>query len=1005
VLYTGDYSCDEDRHLTGAEVPALAPSLSLTALTGAINGTTTASGGVSGSGGGGVAPPDVLIVEATHGIQCLETRAERERRFCDAVEKVVRRGGKCLIPVFALGRAQELLLILEELWARKPHLQSVPMYHASRLATASLGVYKAFVGHMTPALQAAVSSGRNPWDFRHIRNIRGTIEDFREPHGPCVVIAAPGMLQSGFSRQLFDRWCEDGRNGVILAGYSTENTLARRLEANPAEVDTLSNRRVPRRMGIDRISFSAHADYRQTSAFLDALRPRAVVLVHGERTEMLRLHKKLTVDKRLQCHMPPNLRTLGLALPERRVVRSLGALARDSQLRLLRAEGEAAAAQQASQPPSVRVSGFLVKRHFDYFLMSSEDLPHFTPLTTHALLQRQHVPYRAGLPLLKAFAAALFGAVDEEVEAVDGASGAVLLRGQRAERARARHLQRTANHAAAGAIADGGKAEQDTHDADEALPPGHRFRSVLVVARSIRITHAPPDRIVLEWNAAPLADTVADTLVSLISQAEVSRASVAMHTSGAPCSHSHSHAHADGACTPGHAQGAVDGDASPGGGARRAKKARLDIVEVDSVADGAPAVAAVAADPRKRRNLASTAAVPVTMSSTDSAITEAEVADAGADAVAAADETEAVYCEECELEQQTAISPAAAAARFIRLCQRQAEHQLQEGATPLVGPKDVDETEGALVSSDGDALGTATSASMPPAAQLLLSSDGSPLADVYTPGLLLPAAAIHPFFLSAEEGGEDAQVFIPADDSPYPLPARLVRRRDQLLDVLAQKCGPLALYYCGTDEDLVAESIGCWTQSFLETQIDADADQHAEAEAEAADGQTTAGITALVILEDGRRTLASRAERRRVLQYLHFQLEETRSQAQHGCFAIGLVSNGQVGVLLCLLGQTAPGSPAMPNAGSYRVFVRPLAQVTASPAADAALASKTEAAALVALGFASSIEHAAISLPALTAVRQEAEKAIATQLRLILGEAVRMAETACRPVFAKAADA
>lgn len=80
VLYTGDFSRQPDRHLLGAETPTMSP--------------------------------DVLIVESTYGIQVHEPRRQREVRFTKMVHEIVSRGGRCLIPVFALGRAQELLLIL-----------------------------------------------------------------------------------------------------------------------------------------------------------------------------------------------------------------------------------------------------------------------------------------------------------------------------------------------------------------------------------------------------------------------------------------------------------------------------------------------------------------------------------------------------------------------------------------------------------------------------------------------------------------------------------------------------------------------------------------------------------------------------------------------------------------------------------------------------------------------------------------------------------------------------
>ena len=102
VLYTGDYSTEEDRHLMAAERPKT--------------------------------NMDVLVCESTYGVQCHEPRAQREHRFTSLVHGIVQRGGRCLIPVFALGRAQELLLILDEYWQTHPELHGIPIYYASALA-------------------------------------------------------------------------------------------------------------------------------------------------------------------------------------------------------------------------------------------------------------------------------------------------------------------------------------------------------------------------------------------------------------------------------------------------------------------------------------------------------------------------------------------------------------------------------------------------------------------------------------------------------------------------------------------------------------------------------------------------------------------------------------------------------------------------------------------------------------------------------------------------------
>ena len=102
VLYTGDYSRTFDRHLPGADLPPI--------------------------------PPHVVIVEATYGVSPHSPREERERRLTDMVRRVLNRGGKVLLPVVALGRAQEVLLILEDYWVKHPELRGVPIYQASALA-------------------------------------------------------------------------------------------------------------------------------------------------------------------------------------------------------------------------------------------------------------------------------------------------------------------------------------------------------------------------------------------------------------------------------------------------------------------------------------------------------------------------------------------------------------------------------------------------------------------------------------------------------------------------------------------------------------------------------------------------------------------------------------------------------------------------------------------------------------------------------------------------------
>lgn len=134
ILYTGDYSREEDRHLVKAEVPPIRP--------------------------------DVLIVESTYGVQSLEGRPEKEAMFTSEVHAIIRRGGHVLLPVFAMGRAQELLLILDEYWDQHPELHNVPVYYASSLAKKCMAVYQTYIHTMNANIRGRFEKRDNPFVFK-----------------------------------------------------------------------------------------------------------------------------------------------------------------------------------------------------------------------------------------------------------------------------------------------------------------------------------------------------------------------------------------------------------------------------------------------------------------------------------------------------------------------------------------------------------------------------------------------------------------------------------------------------------------------------------------------------------------------------------------------------------------------------------------------------------------------------------------------------------------------
>jgi cleavage and polyadenylation specificity factor subunit 3 len=285
ILYTGDYSRERDLHIRRAEIPQT--------------------------------KVDVLIVESTYGTKTHDPRDRREKIFLDMVEKVVRQGGKCLLPVFVMGRAQELLLLLERHWASNPDLHRIRVFYASTLMSKCMTIFKTYVNMMGGIIREDLRYGRNPFDFRHISVLKNSESRIDNRNEPMVVMASPGMLQKGLSRSLFLKWCSDKRNGVVFTGYCVENTFARDILNGQRKIRRENGPELIVDCSVDYISFSAHADYRETREFIEKVNPSNVVLVHGEKHEAFRLKKELEKNfgSSIRFNAPFNWQTLKLSFP------------------------------------------------------------------------------------------------------------------------------------------------------------------------------------------------------------------------------------------------------------------------------------------------------------------------------------------------------------------------------------------------------------------------------------------------------------------------------------------------------------------------------------------------------------------------------------------------------------------------------------------------------------------------------------------------------------------
>jgi metallo-beta-lactamase family protein len=229
-------------------------------------------------------PIDTLIVESTYADRDHESVHDAEERLGEAVRRTAARGGKILVPAFALGRIQEVIYSLNQLFLAK-RIPEIPIYVDSPLAVDATTVFR-----MHPEVfdqrERLVAERSALFDFPLVRYIREVADSkaLNELKGPAVIVAASGMVESGRILHHLANGIGDHRNLVLIVGFQAEHTLGRRIQEG-AEVVKIYGQEYPRRAEVETIGgYSAHADRTELRAWVRRLGGpiRRAFAVHGE---------------------------------------------------------------------------------------------------------------------------------------------------------------------------------------------------------------------------------------------------------------------------------------------------------------------------------------------------------------------------------------------------------------------------------------------------------------------------------------------------------------------------------------------------------------------------------------------------------------------------------------------------------------------------------------------------------------------------------------------------
>ncbi len=267
---------------------------------------------------------ETLIMESTYGASgdLMPSRKNSERVLVDFINRTLVRGGKALIPVLAVGRAQELMVVLEE-YMRRGDLQEAPVYVDGMIIEAT-AIHTAHPEYLARELRDKIfHQGQNPFLAEYFTTVDGhSVRDEIIEAGPCIILATSGMLTGGPSVEYFKQLAGDSRNSIIFVSYQVEGTLGRRIQKGRRQLPMHNHGRsqvIKVELQIHTVEgFSGHSDRRQLVDYARRIQPKPerILTCHGEASKCINLasflHRDLGQRRRTETRALQNFETIRL---------------------------------------------------------------------------------------------------------------------------------------------------------------------------------------------------------------------------------------------------------------------------------------------------------------------------------------------------------------------------------------------------------------------------------------------------------------------------------------------------------------------------------------------------------------------------------------------------------------------------------------------------------------------------------------------------------------------
>ncbi len=265
---------------------------------------------------------ETLVMEATYGgsQDFQPSRKEAEEKLIAIINETIKRGGKVLIPTFAVGRSQEVMIVLEEAIREKKLEKEVYVYLDGMIHEAT-AIHTAYPEYLNSHLRDLIfHHGINPFISDNFVNVDSSSkrDEVINDQSPSIILATSGMLNGGPVMEYFRHLAEDEKNTIIFVGYQAEGTLGRRIQKGWKEVPfNVDGRRevINVNMKVETVDgFSGHSDRRQLMSYVKSLssKPERIITVHGEESKCIDLASSIYKTYKIETRAPANLETIRL---------------------------------------------------------------------------------------------------------------------------------------------------------------------------------------------------------------------------------------------------------------------------------------------------------------------------------------------------------------------------------------------------------------------------------------------------------------------------------------------------------------------------------------------------------------------------------------------------------------------------------------------------------------------------------------------------------------------